>query len=727
MAVKIVKPRALPYAECVGISSSRTRDGSYVGFNIFSIMQLSCNLIVGLNACEREDKQVVHFDVDFARQTSANDEAFDFRGLGKYLRQITEESAFISLESLASLVAQTTLRRAARETDIVTVRAAKSKALVFADAAEVEMVRSLRDYPTIAKTKSSPLGLASLLSSITNAKVSSPTELHSATIAFGTNLGDRFANIEAALRLLEVPERFIAGHDIFQPRITVVNTSFLYETSPMYVTDQPKFMNGACIVATNLPPRTLLEVLKAVETTVGRVPTIRNGPRPVDLDIVLYDDAIIDTRPEADRANLDNLEGHLVVPHPRMTEREFVLRPLNDMTPHYIHPLLKKPIHFLLSEVVSVTPADTPAMNKVVPFPRYPHSLALDPPVKAVPEIPSTREYWSFPPLHAPHNQKASSRRTRIMATLNVTPDSFSDGSVNNSLDAALQYATHSVSAGAEIIDIGGYSTRPGATYVTPEEEISRVVPIVQHLRSTNSSPLKDVLISVDTFRPDVARAAVLAGANCINDVYAFTGPEYPLTRASAEHFIEMRRVARELAVPVVLMHSRGDAGANKDYSRYNDSSSKAVLDGVTLELGEKVDLIVGGPGGVRRWLVMVDPGIGFSKTLEGNLEILRSAATITADTMPPTITGGQSSQALNSLRGYPQLIGASRKSFLGAILAQPDASGTYAGRSTEPKERGWATAAAVTSAVQQGAAVVRVHDTLELGDVVRVANALWS
>jgi dihydroneopterin aldolase/2-amino-4-hydroxy-6-hydroxymethyldihydropteridine diphosphokinase/dihydropteroate synthase len=297
------------------------------------------------------------------------------------------------------------------------------------------------------------------------------------------------------------------------------------------------------------------------------------------------------------------------------------------------------------------------------------------------------------------------------MATLNATPDSFSDGSVNNTLSAALSYSMASVQAGADIIDIGGYSTRPGAAFVSPEEECQRVVPIIQAIRSHEDQDICSTLISIDTFRWEVAEAAVLAGANCINDVYSFMGPEYPLTQASAEHLLKMREVAHKLAVPVILMHSRGDAGSNKDYNQYKGG----VQEGVQVELAEKVEAIVRGKGGVRRWFVIVDPGIGFSKTVEANCVLLREARSMTANTRG------------NLLAGYPQLIGSSRKSFLGAILERPDADKTYWGRKTQPKERGWATAATVACAVQQGASVVRVHDVREMRDVVTVASAIWN
>jgi dihydropteroate synthase len=148
--------------------------------------------------------------------------------------------------------------------------------------------------------------------------------------------------------------------------------------------------------------------------------------------------------------------------------------------------------------------------------------------------------------------------------------------------------------------------------------------------------------ISIDTFRWEVAKAAIIAGANCINDIYAFTGRDtYPFTGEEEKKRAEvcmagMKRIAREFAVPVVLMHSRGDAGQNKDYGIYGYAETGegggSVVEGVRVELGDKVERIVKGKGGVRRWMVVVDPGVGFSKALEGNLEMLRGAAAIVAE-----------------------------------------------------------------------------------------------
>jgi dihydroneopterin aldolase/2-amino-4-hydroxy-6-hydroxymethyldihydropteridine diphosphokinase/dihydropteroate synthase len=172
----------------------------------------------------------------------------------------------VSLESLASLVARITLRHANQPDDIVTVRAAKPKALVFADAAEVEIVRMSHDYPVPTEVEVSALGLPSLgldppvdpaaLHLLAQDSVSSPPGQHLAAIAIGSNFGDRFANIEAALRLLDQPELITARKDQgTSTSLAVVNTSFLYETAPMYVADQPNFLNCACIVRSFLAMR----------------------------------------------------------------------------------------------------------------------------------------------------------------------------------------------------------------------------------------------------------------------------------------------------------------------------------------------------------------------------------------------------------------------------------------------------------------------------------------
>lgn len=322
------------------------------------------------------------------------------------------------------------------------------------------------------------------------------------------------------------------------------------------------------------------------------------------------------------------------------------------MIPDYVHPVLKKSVETLLNEVYNPT---APGMNKVIPFPRLPVTATRL--SSAYPlQVPETLTHWIYPSsnLSFPSKQ-GKSGKTHIMATLNVTPDSFSDGAMHDALPAALAYACTSVAQGATIIDVGGYSTRPSAAFVSAADEIARVVPAVAALRDVPTllnavtgdvkdpgalaTRVRETPISVDTFRWEVAEAALAAGANCINDVYAFAGPDaWPVAVAGsaradavADYTAKMKAVARAHGVPVVLMHSRGDAGTNKDYSAYQ-YARQSTVEGVRVELGARVDDIVRGRGGVRRWLVIVDPGIGFSKTVEGNLDVLRAAQEVVAD-----------------------------------------------------------------------------------------------
>lgn len=380
------------------------------------------------------------------------------------------------------------------------------------------------------------------------------------------------------------------------------------------------------------------------------------------------------------------------------------------MTPDFLHPACKKTVRTLLDDLVSARIENDFPMLKVVPFPKYPLDGTEITKIEGV-KVAPTAKYWTVSSVDPTPKQQRRPRKTYLMATLNVTPDSFSDGAQYNTLPTALAYATSAVASAADIIDIGGCSTRPRADFVSPEEELRRIVPVIQAIRAHADDAVRDILVSVDTFRWDVAEQAVRAGANCINDVYAFTGPTYPPDATSAEHLAKMRRVARDLGVPVVLMHSRGEASANKDYNAYPGG----LVSAIQTELGRKVDAIVRGPGAVRRWLVFVDPGIGFSKPVQGQMALMRDLGRVTAD------------EAGNVLAGYPLLFGPSKKSVLGAVLEEPDMDGTYKGRKTTGQERGWATAAAVACAVQQGANVVRVHDVAEMKDVVAIASAIWT
>lgn len=270
-------------------------------------------------------------------------------------------------------------------------------------------------------------------------------------------------------------------------------------------------------------------------------------------------------------------------------------------------------------------------------------------------------------------------QQTYLMAILNVTPDSFSDGGLFNSLTAAIDRAQAVVQAGAHILDIGGQSTRPQAEEIALEEELARVIPMIEAVRSSSdrSIDLASVPISVDTTRAAVAQAAVAAGADLVNDISGATYDEAMLPTVA------------ELGVPIVLMHIRGTPKTMQQLTTYAD-----LLGEIYEFLANRVEAAVA--AGIAPNQIILDPGIGFAKTYAQNLEILRQ--------LPK----------LRSI-GCPLLVGTSRKSFIGHILNQPD-----------PQQRTWGTAATCCAAIAGGADILRVHDVAEMREVCQVADAIW-
>ncbi|MGB3402791.1 MAG: dihydropteroate synthase [Microcoleaceae cyanobacterium] len=266
--------------------------------------------------------------------------------------------------------------------------------------------------------------------------------------------------------------------------------------------------------------------------------------------------------------------------------------------------------------------------------------------------------------------------RTYLMGILNVTPDSFSDGGEFSTVEKAIAQAQRMVKAGVDIIDIGGQSTRPGAETIPIEEEIRRVVPMIEAIRQ-QPQPLSQVPISVDTTRASVAEAAISAGADWVNDI---SGAKFDPAMLST--------VAR-LKVPIVLMHIRGTPQTMQTLTDYSD-----LMVDIAQFLKDRV--VASQQAGIDRSNIILDPGIGFAKTYQHNITIL---------------------QQLPQLRalGYPLLVGVSRKSFIGHLLNQPD-----------PKQRVWGTAAASSAAIANGADILRVHDVKEMYDVCRVSDAIY-
>jgi len=259
-----------------------------------------------------------------------------------------------------------------------------------------------------------------------------------------------------------------------------------------------------------------------------------------------------------------------------------------------------------------------------------------------------------------------------VMGVLNVTPDSFFDGGQYVSLQQAVDQALAMQQAGASIIDVGGESTRPSAPFVPVEEELNRVIPVIEAIRAQT-----EILISVDTSKPEVMYEAVRAGANVINDVRAL----------SQKGALEAAVSLAELGVSVCLMHMQGDPDTMQDKPRY-----MSVVDDVFAYLMSKVDRCL--LAGIKKDQIWIDPGFGFGKTLQHNLSLLKHLPRF-ADT------------------GYPVLVGMSRKSMIGAILDLP------------VEERLAGSLALASIAAINGASIVRVHDVNETSQVVKICEAV--
>ncbi len=441
-------------------------------------------------------------------------------------------------------------------------------------------------------------------------------------LSIGTNLGQRRENLQQAV-------------DALGGVLAVESISPIYETAPWGMTDQPDFLNACLAGQTELQPHELLNSCKEIEGQLGRQPGSHWGPRLIDIDLILYGEQIIN-------------DANLQLPHPQMALRAFVLAPLADIAPDFVHPQNGQSISEMLLDV-DLTTVERLSISEAM----------LRRPIKFT---------WGI--------------KTYVMGILNVTPDSFSgDGLLVDQdwIEETVKKAIGFVADGADIIDIGGESTRPGSLPISTEEETARVVPVIEAVR-----PHVDVPLSVDTYRASVAKAALQAGADWVNDVWGLRMDP------------DLAELVADRGCPMVIMHNRSKP-KNVDQQarlggRYIGIDYRNLLEDIAQELKQSIDIAASHH--VDEQQIIIDPGIGFGKTVEQNLALLKG---------------------LDSLKelGYPILVGPSRKSFIGYTLNLP------------PEERLEGTAAAITIAIDRGADVVRVHDVKEMVRVARMADAI--
>lgn len=457
-----------------------------------------------------------------------------------------------------------------------------------------------------------------------------------AYIAFGSNVGNRVINIQRALSLLKSSPGVVR----------VVDTSFLYQTMAMYVTDQRMFLNTCCEVQVSLSAEDLLRTLQTIELELGKSSVIPNGPRSIDCDILFFDSKIIES-------------DVLVVPHPRMKERFFVLTPLMDICPDFMHPVLKTRIKEMHAELLQREADECvrvfPAINDDCVFPLGPRSY--------------------------------------VMGILNVTPDSFSDGGLFFDPEVACSHARTMIEQGADIIDVGGESTRPKAEQIGEAEEQRRVIEVIKKIKS--EFPTQPV--SIDTYKASTAKLAVEAGASIVNDVSGGMLDPAMLATVAA------------LQVPYICMHA-GKVGSYPA-ADYGDSQPSVFesppipinyLEIIKSQLSMRMHACIA--AGVFRWNIVLDPGLGFGKNADVNFGIVRNL-----------------DKLFSGLENFPIMIGASRKRFVRDIVHGRDWSGSH--------DDSLLATAAVAVASVSGAVRVdihRVHDVREIRNALVVSDRIY-
>ncbi|ANZ75399.1 BA75_02195T0 [Komagataella pastoris] len=625
---------------------------TFKGLNLFTI--------IGVYTFERYNRQSVVLNLSV--HYDSNKVKLKFSQLTETVSSYVESTQFKTVEALAGNVASLVLQ----EFDFIEatdVEVVKLNAITFADGVGVatsKLRNQLQRSKIVVNLKKSEFSTLPNLNKETSFEVHPNIENHRVFIAFGTNEGDYLENIEKTISELD------------KRGCKVEKTSSLYESAPMYHLDQARFQNGVFQVSTKLSPRDLLKTLKEIEYgELKRIKHFDNGPRTIDLDILLYDDLIYD-------------EPDLKIPHVSLIERNFVLYPLCDLLPPTaIHPVTAEPFHQHLKRLSAhdtSLQADDRLVN-IIPIPSIPNR-------KADIRIDTIGNKLT---------------KSLVMAVLNVTPDSFSDGGLHSTNESIISVYKEMVHSGVDIIDIGGVSTRPGATAPSEEVELSRVIPAIQLIRNyEKENSLQPQVISVDTFRSQVALKSLESGANIVNDI-------------SGGRFDEqIFDVVAKFGAPYMVGHTRGENMTDMHtHTRYKHTQkigevefwpSSPLIDTIGREIAESIQLAT--RKGVKRWQLIVDPGLGFAKTVEQNISLIRNLPNLAK-------YGVEADGEYQSLHRVPFLLGPSRKRFIGVITG-------------EELPRSVGTCAAVMSCIGFGGHLIRVHDFKAVKVTCGMADAIY-
>lgn len=536
-----------------------------------------------------------------------------------------------------------------------------------------------------------------------------------AYLAFGSNMGNRLQFIKSAIELLEQ-----------DPKIKISNISSLFESEPMYFTDQRPFMNGVIEIMTQLTPVELLGKCKEIEyDELKRVKHFDNGPRCIDLDIVMYLNHI----GEHVLLNSDNL----IIPHARMLERTFVLEPLCELIPPtMLHPITAEPMIDHLQQMYAKG-KDEDTLWKLIPLPQIKGS-----------DKERFLKFKTVYELNPITNQLTSKTKssTYTMGILNTTPDSFSDGgkyynNLANQLDQVKGMCHETFKLyDTIIIDIGGCSTRPNSKQASIEEEIERTIPLLKAIRSDDSLPQHKIILSIDTYRSEVAQLAIDNGVDIINDISAGTfDPKI------------LKIVGANSSIGYVMSHIRGTIDTMTQMTNYSDvlnqndalETVEQYVCGMRINNGLKDQFITTISNemaqiyenclnkGIKRWQIIMDPGIGFAKNMEQNLQLIRQLPQLknyscqfkakTADKETDDYSDKDTVlfDRYVNFKNLPVLLGPSRKKFIGTITGDEDA-----------KDRDYSTCNILGSCIGFDCNIVRVHNVKECVKSIRLSDSIY-
>lgn len=694
LALKVKSPNA--HIRCDNVTISIYTGINDQPYNKILISNLKLLTLIGIFDFERFQKQYISLNIElpFLKNTGKYP---SYKRIIEDIIEYVEKSNFKTVEALVGSVIKKVLQNeyyATNTTIPVNVQVIKINAIPQTDGVGVSCTRFSDEFEGKLRLDGKNHKENKVNVSSYQASYDIDTISNKVILSIGSNVGDRFKNICKAIELLDATSG-----------IKVLQTSSLFESEPMYFKDQNLFLNCCLQLETSLSPHELLKCCKRIEyENLKRTKHFDNGPRTIDLDIIFYKNG----QNEHIVINTDDLS----IPHPKALERTFVLEPLCELiSDKEIHPITTKSFSSHLQKIYQQTnPHDT--MWKLIPLSKISDSENIN-----NPRFLRFKRQYTKDEITGQYIPRTISN-SYLMGVVNLTPDSFSDGNKNyNDMNIQIQHIKEMVQSALKlhdsvIIDVGGCSTRPNSQAISLKEELERVIPIIQMLRSCKDLPQEKIIMSVDTYRSQVAEKAIEAGIDIINDISGGTFDEKMFNV-----------ISKNPDVAYVLSHIRGNTRTMSQLTEYlensnpcefkeflygkdNNNSETVLIRSIARELSDRYLKAIS--YGIRRWQIILDPGIGFAKTTDQNINIIKHIPLLKNYTLV-------TNENFVSFINIPVLLGPSRKTFIGVLTNEKI-----------PKNRDFSTGSIVSSCIGFEADIVRVHDVNNCSKSVKLANYLY-